>query len=705
MKHHKRLQLLWFASVLLLIALSLAPFLYLQAQLTPEQLHQVVEWLGDRRYLLILPTIVLLGLVAFASHWVLEQVWGPIGQVAEELQAALDNPSGQQIQTSGATVIEQLTTQLNRQIEQTVSLQTRIATQVQQAQSTLEREKNVLAALVEELREGVIVCNREGLILLYNRAARKLLGSEGSGLGLGREIHQAITTPLLGYSLNELRGRRDSGRTNLIQPFTFWQGSRMIRAQALGVLEPSGQLGGFVLVCEELSPRPESHPLGMLEQVQQEKRRTSIGGVRASVEMLLDFPEMPEEKQRVFLEAIHSHTLQLSELLESTTLHTPEAIKAHCPLEPTSALDWLDGLLRHHEGAPPLRWADAEGVTDFTFRVNSFLLNQALSFLFRQVHQALQISELECRLHREGRFAMLDFSWSGRELPKEELRSWLGAPIESSDGASLSITEILQRHDAEVWFEGGDQSQQHGLRFFLPAEASTSTVQEQTPLSFGSRPIFYDFDLFEKSAQSPELLEVPLSELRYTVFDTETTGLNPSGGDEIIAIGAYRIVNGRLLENETFEQLIDPQREIGEASVAIHGITLDQLVGKPLVTEVLPRFHRFAEGSVLLAHNAAFDMRFLQIKELSSGIRFKHPVLDTLLLSAVAQPKQESHSLDEIARRFGVVSEKRHSATGDAKATAQVFLKLLPLLEEKGIRTLQQALEASRETYYAKLKY
>ncbi len=150
MKHHKRLQLLWFASVLLLIALSLAPFLYLQAQLTPEQLHQVVEWLGDRRYLLILPTIVLLGLVAFASHWVLEQVWGPIGQVAEELQAALDNPSGQQIQTSGATVIEQLTTQLNRQIEQTVSLQTRIATQVQQAQSTLELETYVLAALLAQ---------------------------------------------------------------------------------------------------------------------------------------------------------------------------------------------------------------------------------------------------------------------------------------------------------------------------------------------------------------------------------------------------------------------------------------------------------------------------------------------------------------------------------------------------------------------------
>ena len=108
---------------------------------------------------------------------------------------------------------------------------------------------------------------------------------------------------------------------------------------------------------------------------------------------------------------------------------------------------------------------------------------------------------------------------------------------------------------------------------------------------------------------------------------------------------------------------------------------------------------------MLVAHNAAFDMRFLQMKEAQTGIRFDQPVLDTLLLSALLHPSQESHALEAIAMRLGVDAGGRHAALRDAMVTAEVFLKLVPLLADKGIRTLGQALEAARKTYYARLKY
>ena len=108
---------------------------------------------------------------------------------------------------------------------------------------------------------------------------------------------------------------------------------------------------------------------------------------------------------------------------------------------------------------------------------------------------------------------------------------------------------------------------------------------------------------------------------------------------------------------------------------------------------------------MLVGHNAAFDMRFLQLKEAQTGVRFEQPVLDTLLLSAIVHPAQESHSLEEIAARLGVDVIGRHTALGDALVTAEVFLRLIPLLAERGLRTLGAARSASEKTYYARLRY
>jgi DNA polymerase-3 subunit epsilon len=120
---------------------------------------------------------------------------------------------------------------------------------------------------------------------------------------------------------------------------------------------------------------------------------------------------------------------------------------------------------------------------------------------------------------------------------------------------------------------------------------------------------------------------------------------------------------------------------------------------------VLPRFHAFCEDTVLVAHNAAFDLRFLQMKEEATGIRFTQPVLDTMLLSPVIHPNQESHRLEAIAERLGVQVIGRHTALGDAIMTGEVFLKMIPLLAQIGIHTLGQAREAAERTYYARIRY
>jgi len=341
---------------------------------------------------------------------------------------------------------------------------------------------------------------------------------------------------------------------------------------------------------------------------------------------------------------------------------------------------------------------------DLWLRVDSFTLAQALSSLARRLQEEFSVREVRFRLQAAGGHAQLDMAWHGVPMSSETAFTWQNDAFTlGGEDSPLSLAQVMERHGGEAWYQRDVPSQTNYFRLLLPLAAGHAAARARQSLP--NRPEFYDFDLFHHSAATAAFDARRLTELAYTIFDTETTGLDPINGDEIIAIGATRIVNGRLLQSETFESLVDPQRGVSQASIEVHGITPDLLVGQPRIEQVLPRFWRFAEDTVLVGHNAAFDMRFLQLKESRTGVKFEQPVLDTLLLAAVVHPSEESQALEAVAARLGIAVIGRHTALGDALATAEVFLRLIPLLAAQGIHTLGQAREASEKTFYARLKY
>ncbi|MFY0543101.1 ATP-dependent DNA helicase DinG [Brevibacillus sp. H7] len=194
---------------------------------------------------------------------------------------------------------------------------------------------------------------------------------------------------------------------------------------------------------------------------------------------------------------------------------------------------------------------------------------------------------------------------------------------------------------------------------------------------------------------------------RFVVVDFETTGSHPRNGDSIIQIGAVVIDDGQI--TECFSTLVNPGQAIPAYITQLTGITDDMVVDAPTLEEVFPRFLRMLDGRTFVAHNASFDLQFLQEALLSQGYyTFDGYVLDTVELSRFLLPTQNSYRLGELADDLQIEHDRPHQADSDALATAQLFLHLLEILQQLPLVTIQrlQLLVSSfRSDIHALLRY
>ena len=166
-----------------------------------------------------------------------------------------------------------------------------------------------------------------------------------------------------------------------------------------------------------------------------------------------------------------------------------------------------------------------------------------------------------------------------------------------------------------------------------------------------------------------------------TVFDVETTGLDPKRGHRIVEIAGVRIENGVIDHEHTFHSLVNPEREIPWETKQIHHLSDADVATAPTIMSVLPEFLKFASGGVIAAHNAEFDMGFLRVeKDFCWGYVELPECLCTLRLSQAIQPTAFRHNLDALAERLSLpIPADRHRALPDVLLTAQALLKLIEL--------------------------
>lgn len=690
--------------------------------LIPEKKAFLIALVTDNFAYFFTAIVLLFTAFGFTLDWFFRFYIIPVNQLADETDLINTVNPTRRVRVEGSHDVMRLARIINQCAERQATFRQSIEHELNTAKAQTETERNILAALLEDLPQAIVVSNLDGHIVFYNRKAKALLtqhapfdskmdkGDEDRWIGLGRSIYDIIDKALIDACLERIGNKAAQDMPVGHERFLVGTRASMLPVEILAVLNSHHHITGFILIVEDQEAKLQRERQ-IADQLHNWRHQLiqSIAVIKSTTEILRDQTFTTQSDRDQLMQILFNQTNLAAQLLIQSDVTEKWAPKRPWILTQVDLGEWLQFLQYRAKELSGLFIETTRTPPSAKISIDIHNLSGALIWVLEQIKTQIGIEHAALEVHLNEGWIYLDLFWPGRPVEQSDLNQWKkSVPRLNELKLTNSVGQILESHGARLWIGHLDLPVGHsGLRLLLPGVEDTELIQPDGHAKVlpDSRPEFYDFNLFQRSGQTPELDDRPLNELTFTVFDTETTGLDPQGGDEIISIGAVRIVNARLLTDEFFDQLIDPQRSLPWASIKYHGIRAEMLENQPTIEQVLPRFQNFAKDTVLLGHNVAFDMRMLQMKEEKTNIRFEQPVLDTMLLSAAVHQAHREHSLGVIADRLGVAVTHRHTALGDAMTTGRIFLKLLPLLANRGVLTLRQAIKISEKTYYARLKY
>ena len=242
----------------------------------------------------------------------------------------------------------------------------------------------------------------------------------------------------------------------------------------------------------------------------------------------------------------------------------------------------------------------------------------------------------------------------------------------------VDIETIVKR--ASDWGHPAIAITDHGVVQAFPIANHTKGLRKDFKIIYGVEGYFVD-DLKDlvKNSRNQSL------DSEYVVFDIETTGLSKKH-NKIIEIGAVKVKDGEVVD--TFSEFINPGVPIPYQIEQLTSINDDMVKDAPMFDVIVPRFVEFCGDDIVVAHNASFDTGFVRMNVEELGLKFDNTVLDTMTLSHILLPELGKFTLDRVCKELKVVNAHHHRAIDDAEATAKVFFKLLDMLKERDVKTM-----------------
>ncbi len=617
----------------------------------------------------------------------------PLRHLAEDAKAITKvNPSGT-IDIESAPLLEDITDAFNTLGNAFLEARrAAISTASAGSQKTEEHEIR-LDSILKDLKEGIVVCDEMGRILRFNDAAQRVL-HDSDALRINGSLYAICARQPIENAIELLRQETTRSemeeRTDRIRfRCSALDGSIQLSC-CLHLLPPGKDPSWyFVMSFEDITEALTALLRKQIDLVSLiEAMRSPLANLRASTEGLAAYKDIDPQVRSELEDIILSETERLSTCFQDVAKEAESMRKSLWSREDILSTDLLQCVARHLQESHitltftghPL-WVNVDG--------NAMII--LMEFVTRRISEFAGVSELEVETLLGDQRTYFAFLWKGASVPEPELSRWNGAQLVPYP-SPLSVADVLRQHDSEMWSKPHRRDGYATL--VLPVPFSLQKLSTFSP--YPSRPIFTSPGTFLEPPPLGAAASRLLSAATFVAFDTETTGLLPAGGDQIVAIAGVVMTAKRIFIGDVFHSLINPGRLIPGSATRVHGITNEMVSGQPSIDHVLNAFQTFVGDAVLVGYDTAFDMSFIRSREEGSAVRLRNPVLDILLLSMAVHSHTPEHSLDAIARRLGIDLDKRHTALGDAFIVAQIFSRLLPHMEERGIISLEHAYEASR---------
>ncbi|MBX9635894.1 MAG: exonuclease, partial [Magnetospirillum sp.] len=505
----------------------------------------------DQEELTALAMVALAGsAVMFALAWKIVdfQVVRLIKRMATDVRAIAHGGTRAGIDPERYAILSPLPESVNSLTTRLAAARKELSEGLAGATAKAEETASRLAAILNDLHEGVVVCNLRHQVVLYNSVAMDMLAEAGQ-LGLSRSLFETVARDPVIHMLEMLTHRVEmAGRGTPFLAGTA-DGRMLLQARMTLIRGTEGDATGYVITMVDAGP-----------QVAALARRDAL--LREVVEGL----ESPLLRLRIAADnpaIVAREAENISLAIQKVTEGYKHALTGWWPMADLHSGDFFGLVARRFE-------ADALKVSvtglPVWLHADSHSLALSVEALIRQIAERFGLEEVDLAAESTEDEAWVNIGWAGGTAAKPALEAWLSKPL--SLLGNMTIRDVLIHHAGDA-FRQEHRSGRSWLR--LPMRKGLEVHFQPKPNLLPTRPEFYDLALLDNARDIGEMGRLPLRSITFVVFDTETTGLQPSQGDQIVQIGAVRVVNGRILSGESFNRIVNPGRPIPPESIRFHG--------------------------------------------------------------------------------------------------------------------------------------